>query len=121
MNIKDRLIALKKVEAHIKKKILSCEQSLLNQHRIEIEETLSGREEPYGSITIGDITFKIPKYIKWDDEKLEEIALGLDKPRDYIDVKYSVSESKYKALPLELKELFEQARTVTSGKVNISL
>lgn len=46
----------------------------------------------------------------------DRIAATGDDPRQYIEVKYSVSEAKYKAWPDTLKQPFSTARTVTPGK-----
>lgn len=121
----NKLIALKKVKKHIEAKIAACEQSLLNQHKIEIEETLASKDEPYGDVTIGNVKFKVPKYVKWEQKELinvqnEIIAQG-GNPHDWIDYKMSVSETKFKALPDILKNKFDKARKVTSGKINVSI
>ena len=67
-----------------------------------------------------DIAVEIDKTVKWDQTKLpaiwDRIAATGDDPRQYIEVKYSVSETKYKAWPDTLKQPFTPARTVTPGK-----
>ena len=67
-----------------------------------------------------DIAVEIDKTVKWDQAKLpviwDRIAATGDDPRQYIEVKYSVSETKYKAWPDTLKQPFTPARTVTPGK-----
>lgn len=110
----EELRSLKEQEKLLKEKILQVEQSLLNEYHNELE----GLE--YGSRTVGDIVFKFPKNITWDSDKLEDIARTLENPRDYIDLKLSVSETTFNALPANLQTLFKSARTVKPGKVNIS-
>ncbi len=118
------LKALRQEKQEIEKLIAECEQSLLNQHQIEIEETLAAKDEPYGDVTIGNIKFKIPKYIKWDESELisiqDEILEQGGNPFDWIDYALSVSETKFKALPDILKDKFSKARSVKAGKINIS-
>lgn len=67
-----------------------------------------------------DIAVEVDKTVKWDQAKLpaiwDRIAATGDDPRQYIEVKYSVSETKYKAWPDTLKQPFSAARTVTPGK-----
>ncbi len=114
------LKALRQEKQEIEKLIAECEQSILNKYQLEIEETLADKDEPYGDVTIGNIKFKIPKYIKWNTEKLEEIAAELDNPQEWIDYELSVSEAKFKTLPDILKDKFSKARSIKSGKINIS-
>lgn len=108
----------------LEQQIAECEQSLLSQHHIEIEESLASKDEPYGDVTIGKIKFKIPKYIKWDNVGLLEIAAEISaqggNPHDWINYKLSVTEIAYKALPEILKDKFSRARKISGGKINIS-
>ena len=55
--------------------------------------------------------------MKWEPKGLTELvakiqASGSD-PREYVEVKYSVSEAKFKAWPQTLRAPFEALRTVT--------
>ena len=64
-----------------------------------------------------DITVEIGKDVKWEPKGLTELvakieATGSD-PREYVEIKYSVSEAKFKAWPQTLKTPFEALRTVT--------
>ena len=64
-----------------------------------------------------DITVEIGKDVKWNPKGLTELvakiqATGSD-PREYVEIKYSVSEAKFKAWPQTLKAPFEALRTVT--------
>jgi len=104
------LKALRQEKQEIEKLIAQCEQSILNKYQIELEEELDSRNEPYGDVTIGNIKFKVPKYIKWDTERLFDIAAELDNPQDWIDYSLSVSEAKFKALPDILKDKFSKDR-----------
>ena len=64
-----------------------------------------------------DISVEIGKAVAWDQTKLpaiwDRIAATGEDPRQYIEVKYSVSEAKFKAWPQTLREPFEALRTVT--------
>lgn len=104
-------------------KIQECEQSLINENHIELEDSLNSKPEPYGDVSIGDIKFNIPKYVSWNNDKLFDLAAEISEqggdPLDWIDTKLSVSETKYKAMPDILKAKFEAARTVKAGKINI--
>lgn len=69
-----------------------------------------------------DISIEIDKTVKWDQKQLaaifERIAATGDDPCQYIDVKYSISETKFKSWPETLKTPFEAARTVKPGKAS---
>ena len=64
-----------------------------------------------------DITVEIGKDVKWEPKGLTELvakikATGGD-PREYVEIKYGVSEAKFKAWPQTLRAPFEALRTVT--------
>lgn len=64
-----------------------------------------------------DITVEIGKDVKWEPKGIADLvakikATGGD-PRDYVEIKYSVSETKFKAWPQSLRAPFEALRTVT--------
>jgi hypothetical protein len=67
-----------------------------------------------------DIKITIPKNVNWDQEQLakamETIKGWGENPADYVDVKLSVSETKFKAWPPAIRDLFAPARTVKPGK-----
>jgi len=71
------------------------------------------------------ITVDVPKRVAWDQTQLAEIANRIvasgDKVSDYIDIEYSVSESRFNAWPETLKESFTKARTVKPGKAGYRL
>ena len=71
------------------------------------------------------ITVDVPKRVAWDQAHLAEIAQRIaasgDKVSDYIDIEYSVSESRFNAWPATLKESFAKARTVKPGKAGYRL
>ncbi len=71
------------------------------------------------------ITVDVPKRVAWDQAQLAEIAHRIsaagDKVSDYIDIEYSVSESRFNAWPATLKESFTKARTVKPGKASYRL
>lgn len=55
-----------------------------------------------------------PPSIEWNQEKLKEIFDLIkkhgDNPEDYIDLHYSVSETKYNNFPEYIKNIFKPAR-----------
>ena len=87
----------------------------------------SGRD--FGTTHLQDgslhIKFELPKKVSWDQKQLAAIAQRIvaagDKLEDYIDLKYSVSESRFTHWPEGLREQFAGARTVAAGKPSFTL
>ena len=87
----------------------------------------SGRD--FGTAHISDgslhIKFDLPKKVSWDQKRLAEIAERIaasgEKVEGYLDVKLSVSESRYTNWPPALQQQFATARTVDSGKPSFQL
>jgi hypothetical protein len=87
----------------------------------------SGRD--FGTAHINDgalrIKFDLPKKVTWDQQglsdRLQRIAAAGEDIKSYIDVKLSVSESRYTNWPPALQEQFAGARTVQAGKPSFTL
>jgi hypothetical protein len=87
----------------------------------------SGRD--FGTAHVRDgavhVKYELPKKVTWSQtilkEMAERIAVSGDKVEDYIDIKLSVSESRYTNWPTALQEQFAAARTVEEGKPSITL
>lgn len=64
-----------------------------------------------------DITVEIGKEVKWEPKGLTELVAKIEAtggdPREYVEIKYSVSEAKFKSWPQTLRAPFEALRTVT--------
>ena len=121
----ENVAALQRVIAHAKSELTTL------THRVQ-----TGRELRYGEqakaqllaqgkdtgtthIVDGhfDITVEIGKEAKYEPKGLADLvakikATGGD-PSEYVEIKYSVSEAKYKAWPQTLRAPFEALRTVT--------
>ena len=71
------------------------------------------------------ITVDAPKRVTWDQAALADFAQRIaatgDKVGDFIDIDYSISESRFNAWPMTLKETFVKARTVKPGKTSYRL
>lgn len=71
------------------------------------------------------VKFELPKKVSWDQQQLatlaDRIAASGEKVGDYIDIKYFVSESRYKNWPAALQQQFASARTVQPGKPSFTL
>lgn len=87
----------------------------------------SGRNFGTAHITDGPlrIKFDLPKKVTWDQKQLsdiaERVAASGDQVKSYIDVKLSVSESRYTNWPPTLQQQFSTARTVEPGKPAFTL
>lgn len=82
-----------------------------------------GRDTGVVSIEDGEYEIKqgLPKYVEWDQPKLEEISKILvdewgENLEDYVKVTREVNETKYKSWPSRIRALFEPARTVKPGR-----
>jgi len=103
----------------------ALEQRYGEQARQSLQE--SGRD--FGVTHIDDgalqVTYELPKRVSWDQKRLAEMAERIsaagENVSDFIDVDYSVSESRYKNWPATLREQFEAARTVKPGKPSFRL
>ncbi len=75
----------------------------------------------------GDIRIPkdLPKMIAWDTAALADITKRIadsgDDPKQYVEITYRVSETKFNAWPDTLKSSFEAARTVKTGKPSYRL
>ena len=87
----------------------------------------SGRD--FGTVHLDDgqlrIKFELPKKVSWDQKQLAEIAERIvasgEKVEGYLDIKLSVSESRFTNWPPALQQQFAAARTVDSGKPSFTL
>ncbi|WP_288127843.1 hypothetical protein [Thiomonas sp.] len=103
----------------------ALEQCYGEQARTALRE--SGRD--FGAAHISDgplhLKFELPKKISWDQKRLAEIAERIvasgEKVGGYIDIKLSISESRYTNWPPALQQQFAAARTVDSGKPSFTL
>jgi len=91
------------------------------QRRSEGKDTGSAR------IQDGDVTIvaDLPKRVEWDQYQLaalvERIKADGEDPREYVDVTFKVSERKYAAWPSHIQSVFQEARTVKTGKETFKL
>lgn len=107
-------------------------RAIENEIKNQYQETISAQlDKDYrtGSATISDndrsIVLTYPKRITWDQDALLAVWSLIegsgDAPEEYIDRKFSVSESKYKNLPVTLQCIFTPARTVQAGNPTFKL
>ena len=83
----------------------------------------------FGVIHLNDgplrVTVDQPKRASWDQEQLAAIARRIaasgERVEDYLDIEFSVSESRFSNWPPALRAQFEAARTVKPGKPSFRL
>jgi hypothetical protein len=87
----------------------------------------SGKD--FGTVHFNDgplrVTVDQPKRVSWDQAQLAAIAGRIaasgERVEDYMDVEFSVSESRFNNWPAALRSQFEAARTVKPGKPSFRL
>ncbi len=66
------------------------------------------------------VSADLPKRPEYDQHKLKEAVQALRKwgedPENYVGIEIKVSEAKYSAWPPGIRQLFEHARTLKTGK-----
>jgi hypothetical protein len=95
--------------------------------RIKDERASIGKD--FGTVHIHDgalhVAADTPKRVSWDQQQLAEIAKRIaesgERVEDYIDIEYSVPESRFNALPPAWRDGFAPARTVKHGKQSFKL
>jgi hypothetical protein len=91
------------------------------------ERRASGKDFGVCHLTDGPlrITVEQPKRVAWDQQKLaalaDRIAAAGENVGEFVDVEYSIPESRYTNWPSTLKEQFADARTVKPGKPSFRL
>lgn len=118
----DRLATAKAEVDHIEHAL-----SLKYAERAKHLRLVAGKDSGVVHFDDGDvrITADLPKKVEWDQTLLANlearIAANGDNPREYIDVSYRVSETKFSAWAIALREQFIPARTVKVGKPSFRL
>jgi len=71
------------------------------------------------------VTFDLPKRVVWDQAQLtalaQQIAASGGRVEDYLDIEFSLPETRFKELKSPFKDAFAAARTVKPGKPTFRL
>ena len=89
-----------------------------------IRRARSDGGKDFGVVHVADgdlrLTVDVSKRVTWDQTQLATIAKRIDAAGEsvdeFIDVSYSISESRFQNWPSTLRTQFEAARTVKPGK-----
>jgi len=72
-----------------------------------------------------EVTVELPKRVEWDQRRLanlaEQIRAGGEDPTEYLEVTFRVPERAYVAWPERIRQAFEPARTVRTGRQTFKL
>jgi len=67
-----------------------------------------------------EVAVDLPKRVEWDQRRLaaliEQIRAGGEDPGEYVELTFKVSERAYTAWPERIRQAFEPARTVRTGR-----
>ncbi|PHK93891.1 hypothetical protein CR162_16475 [Pseudoroseomonas rhizosphaerae] len=67
----------------------------------------------------------LPKRVEWDQHRLatlvEQIRAGGEDPAEYLEISFKVPERAYTAWPERIRQAFEPARTVRTGRQTFRL
>jgi hypothetical protein len=72
-----------------------------------------------------EVVADLPKRVEWDQARLaalvERIRAGGEDPGEYVEVAFKVPERAYVAWPERIRQAFEPARTVRTGRQTFRL
>jgi len=67
-----------------------------------------------------EVAVELPKRVEWDQRRLaalaEQIRAGGEDPAKYVEMAFKVPERAYAAWPERIRQAFEPARTVRTGR-----
>ena len=121
-SVAERLAKERALQSHIDAAIDFRFGDRVNRLRLEL-----GKESGVVHLDDGNVrvTSELKKEVHWDQAKLAQISARIaqsgEDVHQYIDISYSVPESRFKAWPETLRASFLEARTVKSGRVSYRL
>ena len=115
--------------AYLKQLRVKLDAAKLQRYGEQARNALRDSGRDFGTAHVSDgalhVKYELPKKVTWSQTILKEMAERIvasgDKVEHYIDIKFSVSESRYSNWPPALQEQFAAARTVEEGKPTITL
>lgn len=119
---RDGLAAAKRLQDWIEAAItLRYEQRAIAARATAGKDTGTVRFEDGNVEVIADL----PKRVDWDQARLaalvERIRAGGEDPGEYVEVSFKVPERAYSAWPDRIRQAFEPARTVRTGRQTFKL
>lgn len=126
VKLESRVDAADATVRHYKQILQSVKHHRFSQRAQQLRQqagktTGTVRFEDDGFTVVADL----PKRAEYDQRKLKDAVEALRKwgedPEDYVSLEIKVSETKYGAWPPAVRELFEPARTLKTGKPTYKL
>lgn len=122
-------IALKELSTWVKQSRERIDAALESRYGEQGRAALLASGRDFGVAHFTDcplrIRYELPKKVRWDQHQLTAIAERIlssgEKLEGYLDIKLSVSESRYANWPPTLQQPFAAARTVEAGKPSFRL
>jgi hypothetical protein len=113
----------------VKKAQVKLHGALQRRYAEQVRAARAEVSKDFGVIRFRDgpveVTVDTPKRVSWDQKQLAEMAKRIaasgDRVEDYLDLEFSVSESRFSNWPTTLREQFASARTVKPGKASYEL
>lgn len=95
----------------------------------QAQEARRAEGKDTGAVRLQDgpvtVVAELPKRVDWDQAMLaglvERIRADGADPAEYVDISFSVPERNYTAWPTDIRQEFEPARTVRTGKPKFRL
>src|ERR1700679_2259315 len=104
------------------------EEALAKRFSNKTQEMLLETGRDSGTVNFEEqdylISAQLPKKVTWDQDKLAELIIKIDplERKKYVETSYKINEQRYLAnFPISLRELLDEAREVSTGKLKISL
>ena len=122
-------ISLQELQSALKQALDRLNAALEVRYGERAREARLAADKDFGVVHLDDqglrVTVDVPKKVSWKQPQLAEKALRIDasgeRIEDYLDVEYSIPESRYTNWPPFLREQFAAARTVKPGKTSFRL
>ena len=103
----------------------ALEQRFGQQGREALRDTARDFGTAHFNVDGVHVKYELPKKVSWDQNKLKAIAERMvasgETVESYLDVKLSISETRYTNWPPSLQQQFADARTVDAGKATFEL
>lgn len=117
------------LETALKQVRLRYHAALEQRYAEQAQQVRLAAGKDFGVVHLDDggvrVTVDSPKRVSWDKPQLTEfarrIAASGERVEDYLDIEYSIPESRFSNWPPFLREQFAAARTVKPGKTSFRL
>ena len=128
-NLIEDYLSVKSQIDELSKKKKAIEVLILDAHKESINTQLTDEDYGCGTVNVDADTYKlkfvVSKKVEYDQKQLaniyDRIVASNENPSDYMVIKYDVAESKYKAWPAKIQDVFNAARTVKASSPTLNV